>query len=287
MGIIQSKQGIYYLRKRINKKDIWRSLRTKNLKEAKIRAKKLERKLLSGNVNSKNTHISFTKLSERFIAAKIRKGLSRDSITTYKRVVRRTKDGFYPSNEQTRRLYNRHLSAIYNWGIQNNLVAENPYKDTPKQSIPKVDYYTEEEVKAILKSLGKRKIDDMIRLLFQTGLRRGEAGGLKPENIYPDKIFIVGKTGKRIIPRTKPMKPLLENEEIYTYNPESLGLALQKRKISVTKIRHTFATRLVKNGMDLYRVAKLMGHKSIKTTEKYYAHLKPLDISNHDIFLQY
>ncbi len=37
-------------------------------------------------------------------------------------------------------------------------------------------------------------------------------------------------------------------------------------------LRHTFATRLVQSGVDLYRVQKLMGHKSITMTERYSHH---------------
>jgi site-specific recombinase XerD len=38
--------------------------------------------------------------------------------------------------------------------------------------------------------------------------------------------------------------------------------------------RHTFASRLVMAGVDLYSVAKLLGHKDIKVTMRY-AHLAP------------
>ena len=37
-------------------------------------------------------------------------------------------------------------------------------------------------------------------------------------------------------------------------------------------LRHTFATRLAQNGEDIYKVAKLMGHKDIRMTQRYAHH---------------
>jgi len=40
-------------------------------------------------------------------------------------------------------------------------------------------------------------------------------------------------------------------------------------------LRHTFASHLVLNGEPIEKVSKLLGHKSIKTTETFYVHLRP------------
>lgn len=37
-------------------------------------------------------------------------------------------------------------------------------------------------------------------------------------------------------------------------------------------LRHTFATRLVQRGIDLYKVAKLLGHTDVSTTQRYAHH---------------
>lgn len=53
--------------------------------------------------------------------------------------------------------------------------------------------------------------------------------------------------------------------------------ALEKAKLvdfHFHDLRHTFASRLVMNGVALYEVSKLLGHKNIKTTERY-SHFAP------------
>ncbi len=37
-------------------------------------------------------------------------------------------------------------------------------------------------------------------------------------------------------------------------------------------LRHTFATRLVQRGIDLYKISKLLGHHDIKMTQRYAHH---------------
>jgi len=52
------------------------------------------------------------------------------------------------------------------------------------------------------------------------------------------------------------------------------GVTDKRYKVCFHSLRHTFASRLVEGGTDLYATSKLMGHSSIRMTERY-AHLSP------------
>ena len=64
------------------------------------------------------------------------------------------------------------------------------------------------------------------------------------------------------------------------YAGQSLRKALKRAGLSgftIHTLRHTHATRLIKNGVSLYEVKEVLGHTDIKTTMRY-AHLDRRDV---------
>jgi site-specific recombinase XerD len=47
---------------------------------------------------------------------------------------------------------------------------------------------------------------------------------------------------------------------------------------TIHDIRHTCASRLIQNGLSLYEVASILGHRDVQTTQRY-AHLESRDVS--------
>jgi len=48
--------------------------------------------------------------------------------------------------------------------------------------------------------------------------------------------------------------------------------------ISLHSLRATFACHLIKEGVEIYTVSRLLGHSSVKVTEKHYLALDPYHV---------
>ena len=54
------------------------------------------------------------------------------------------------------------------------------------------------------------------------------------------------------------------------------GITDRRQKVVFHSLRHTFASWLALDGVDIYRIKELMRHKDITQTQRY-AHLMPSD----------
>lgn len=134
-----------------------------------------------------------------------------------------------------------------------------------------------------------------IRMLMYTGCRLSEILTLQWADVFIDEGYLHlkdSKTGERKVPLNDSAKSILANLKVEKGNPyvfvgEKPGTCLTTLKRAWTKIRklanlsdvrihdlrHTFASLAIKQGVDLYTVSKLLGHKNVHTTTRY-AHLE-------------
>lgn len=174
----------------------------------------------------------------------------------------------------------------------------------------KLDYkervsLTEDEVKALF---GATK-EPLIRLIFQTlyytGLRVSECVNLTMNCVDFSNNVILVKSGKgnkdRSIPMNAKLRTLLmdyvqawrngqNTDRLFCTKSGGICPSYINRKLKnsakeagIAKhltahiLRHSFASNLLKNGVDILRIQKLLGHSSIKTTS-IYTHTNIVDL---------
>lgn len=130
----------------------------------------------------------------------------------------------------------------------------------------------------------------LLMVALHTGMRRGEILDLRWQNVDLLKRLIrvvKSKNGeKRSIPMSNTLCTLFKSMNIrdisgkvFPISGSSLRQAFDKvvgkaklEDFRFHDLRHTFATRLVQNGVDLYKVKELLGHKTITMTMRYSHH---------------
>ncbi len=184
-----------------------------------------------------------------------------------------------------------------------HLLEENPCKDvdTPKQmkSLPR--YLTLNESLSLLESVdgANRERDYCILTLFlNCGLRISELIGLDITDIHGDALRVLGKGNKvRVVYLNQACKDALAQyltvrRPITGKDKNALFLSAQNKRISRSmvhalvkkhlsaagldsekysshKLRHTAATLMLQNGVDVKAVQEVLGHEHLNTTEIY------------------
>lgn len=201
------------------------------------------------------------------------------------------------------------LSSFFKYAVTNNLISQSPLVGVTVPTEYKEDtiqYYSAAEVQLIKEKIKGDELEKIVLFAIGTGMRQGELLGLKYRDInftekylevkrtfnWNNKTFWLPKTksSKRVIPVPDNLIKIIENkntdELVFSLNGEPYSpKRLQKKwrifckKNSVPikpfhSFRHTFATLLYTNGVELLTISKLLGHSSVKTTE-IYSHIIP------------
>ncbi|MFC1902941.1 tyrosine-type recombinase/integrase [Chloroflexota bacterium] len=199
----------------------------------------------------------------------------------------------------------RTLRAFFNWLVVEGLAQNNPAKDLkpPKVSRKVVSTLSDEEIGAILNTFSISPSDarnqTLFMILLDTGLRIGELVNLKMDDVHMDEGYlkVMGKGKKeRIVPignnaqralqrylfrfRPKPINPVINNvflsqsSKPLTENSMKLMFTRLAKRSGVCRLhahlcRHTFATRFLINGGDVFSLQQILGHSTLEMVRHY------------------
>lgn len=171
-----------------------------------------------------------------------------------------------------------------------------------KQTLPQV--LSKEECKELFKAPRTLKHRFLLAFAYSAGLRMNELRLIKIADVDTQRMQIHVRLGKgkkdRYVVLSKlianklalylteanpntylfegltPGAPMGERSIQYIIN-EAVGKTSIKKDISMHTLRHSFATHLLEDGIDIYSIQKLLGHSHIQTTIIYLhiAQVKP------------
>ncbi len=201
----------------------------------------------------------------------------------------------------------RKLSAIKSFykylTVRTKQLDSNPVEsmEYPKlrKSLPK--YLTLEQSTALLRSVdGPNKTRDfaILMIFLNCGIRRSELVNLNLSDVSEDRIRVIGKGNKeRIVYMGSSCKAAIDaylierNQIVLSDNRALFGsrdhnrisvsavhrlvkkhvleAGLDPSKLSAHKLRHTAATLMLQNGVDVKTVQEVLGHENLNTTQIY------------------
>ncbi|MCM1990265.1 tyrosine-type recombinase/integrase [Oceanirhabdus seepicola] len=199
---------------------------------------------------------------------------------------------------RSRHLYT--LRSLWNYAYKNKLCKWNIAMGVEPIKIQKKErtYLSAEEVNELIGAIDHTLINLVIQTLFYTGMRISECLNLQIANVnFENKTIhvIAGKGNKnRNIPINDHLLILLKdylnndrpeidsNYFFATKRSGKLSSAYVNRILNETVknlgwnkhvtphiLRHSFASNLIKNGVNLVHVQKLLGHSNLKVTSIY------------------
>ncbi len=271
---------------------ITKSLRTKDRKVALELKPFYERTIIDEltGIRTSIKNLSFAELVKHFLNANHNWAtatfkLNKHILSSY------LKGKPLPINPTSHAIHIRVINQCWNYGLKHHLVLKADKISGDIIGEPRQRTYTGIELKMMFKNIKPMNFNSFVQFAYYTGARSGEIRSISSENIHSDSIVVRGKSGRRMIKLNGQAKDIICNQEpLWNYNKDYVSHKFKKevRRLGIKNarfhdLRRTFGLNLIKQGMSIYKVSKLLGHKSIKTTEQHYAPLITTEIE--DFFL--
>ena len=207
------------------------------------------------------------------------------------------------------------LQALLNDAVEMRAIAANPlvgFKPL-REELKEFHFWTESEIRQFLTANRADPLFPLYLTALNTGMRRGELCGLKWDrvNLAVRQITVTRtldryrlkestKSGKkRVVPMNQEVHGLLsglwkaqgsefifreeDGSPIDVVHLDRRFKAAQRRAgvqpIRFHDLRHTFASHFMMKGGNVYDLQKILGHSTVKMTERY-AHLSPTHLDD-------
>ena len=195
-------------------------------------------------------------------------------------------------------LYLSRIKSALNESVKDGLIASNPAQFVSiqkEESLP--IFLTLEEVRKMAETpCSNRNIKNAFLFSCFTGLRVSDVDSLTWDQIVdgyiefrqqktsiPERVPLCGQA-KEILEQQRSVGPTRKTKRQHLpgqifFLPVEAGIRVMLKKwakdakitkpLSFHKARHTFATLALSSNVDIYTVSKLLGHRDLKTTQRY------------------
>lgn len=247
---------------------------------------------------------TYPKEIERFLVycKKEKNGITSEDILNHFEALKTTKSRVTKANlsQSTIAGKMRSIRMYFDYLQRTGAIKLSPYQlkiKSPKYEERKI--FTEKEIAQLYHFASPLQLI-ILHLCYACGLRRNEAAELNIKDIDLENCLMYIKKGKgkkrRVIPFTKQIKKDIEyfifsteqkeyllnitSERIYIefkYLLKKVGL--NNQEFTLHCLRHTIATQLLDQGMELEKVRDFLGHECLGTTQIYtriYGEFKPI-----------
>jgi site-specific recombinase XerD len=195
------------------------------------------------------------------------------------------------------------IRAILAWAVEHEYLDKAPRVALPKVPHRLFPIFTDAELVTLfscphLTARGSQGVRNraILATLLDSGIRLAELVGMKPADLMLDDGLIKIVSGKgdrsRIVPVSSSVVAYLQewlavrgedDGTLFWLTRDGVKMLLRRIRAETGlllhshKLRHTAATKLVRSGIDLHTVRRILGHQQLSTVEVY------LSLSNDDI----
>ena len=292
MASFYKNNNTWYLSVNIGNKRKSKSLKTDDYKVARALKPHIESRLITDLTGLKKRIfvIPFPDLAAKFLKANTKR--SKNTQKLYKYILRSyINDNSLPTNPNTRAIFIRTINACWNWGLKQGLIDKANKLEGDTKGEPRQRVYTEDELDLLFNQITDEDFNTFVHFAYYTGARSGEIRSLSRENVLDESLVVNGKTGRRIVKLNTQAQKIIQHQDplwCYTKDYVSHRFKQEVRKLGIKDarfhdLRRTFGLNLIKQRMSIYKVSKLLGHSSVRTTEQHYAPLLTVEIEDFEL----